>query len=193
MLTFFTMETGGGKDRLRPFFLRLAQRAFSDLGLFDDRVVDYVADLLADFTRAEHLYRVRSAAGRRIDSVVEILSRSRAGAQDDALRERALRKYLGDYALFMSGLFRKHVERTGVLGYYLEEGRQSYWKVSELDLTFYRAGFLLFQDLSRNFEYYSGALDYMRQAHFAPRPGDDPFGEFLKQIDGWIKVELSNN
>jgi hypothetical protein len=189
------MEKRVSTDRLRSFFLQLARRAFSDLGLFDNRVVDYVADVLTTFTRAEHLYRMRSPSGRRIDSVVQMLARTQARAQGqtDVLRERAFRKYLGDYTLFMSGVFRKQVESTGVLDYYMKEGQQSYWKVSELDLALYRTGFLLFQDLSKNFEYYSGALDYMRQAHFAPHPGDDPFGEFLKQVDGWIKIGISNN
>jgi hypothetical protein len=93
----------------------------------------------------------------------------------------------------MSGIFRTYVEKSGVLDYYLKEGQRSYWKVSELDLSLYRAGFLLFQELSKNFEYYSGALDYMRKAHFASQPGEDPFGQFLKQVEGWIKVGLSNN
>jgi len=37
-----------------------------------------------------------------------------------------VRKYVGDYTLFMSGLFRRFVERGGYLNYYLEEGARSY-------------------------------------------------------------------
>ncbi len=182
-------------DRLRSFFLELARRSFGELGLGDRQVVEYVADVLTNFARADSLYRVRSASGRRLDSVVEILVQTRPQTlrQTEVLREREIRKYLGDYTLFMSGIFRGYVEKIGVLDYYLEEGSRSYWKVSELDLALYRTGFLLFQELSKNFEYYSGALDYMRKAHFAPQPGEDPFGQFLKQVEGWIKVGLSNN
>ena len=93
----------------------------------------------------------------------------------------------------MSGLFRSYSEKTGVLDYYFQEGSRSYWKVSELDLALYQTGFLLFQELSKNFEYYSGALDYMRKACFAAGPGEDPFGQFLHQVEGWIKVNLSEN
>lgn len=182
-------------DRLKSFFLQLARKSFWDLGLADDKVVEYVAGVLTDFARADSLYRIRSTSGRRLDSVVEILAETRPQTlqQKQVFWEREVRKYLGDYTLFMSGIFRTHVEKRGVLDYYLEEGRRSYWKVSELDLSLYRTGFLLFQELSKNFEYYSGALDYMRKAHFASQPGEDPFGQFLKQVEGWIKVGFSNN
>lgn len=182
-------------DRLKSFFFQLARKSFWDLGLADNEVVKYVAEVLTNFARADSLYRIRSTSGRRLDSVVEILVETRPQTlqQMPVLREREVRKYLGDYTLFMSGIFRTHVEKIGVLDYYLQEGRRSYWKVSELDLSLYRTGFLLFQELSKNFEYYSGALDYMRKAHFAPQPGEDPFGQFLKRVEGWIKAGLSNN
>jgi hypothetical protein len=104
-----------------------------------------------------------------------------------------MRKQVADYALFMSGLFRTHVEQRGALDYYFEEGQRSYWKVSELDLTLYRTGFVFFQQLSKNFEFYSGALDYMRKAYFAPQPGDNAFATFLRQVRGWITTGLSEN
>ena len=67
-------------------------------------------------------------------------------------------------------------------------------KVSELDLTLYRTGFLFFQQLSKNFEFYSGALDYMRKAYFAPQSGgESPFAVFLRQVEGWITDGLSDN
>ena len=83
--------------------------------------------------------------------------------------ERELRKYVGDYTLFMSGLFRRYVERGGYLGYYLEEGARSYRTVSELDVSLYNPGFLVFEELSKRFEHYSGALDFMRKCYFIRR------------------------
>ena len=80
-----------------------------------------------------------------------------------------MRKYVGDYTLFMSGLFRRFVERGGYLDYYLEEGARSYRAVSVLDVSLYNPGFLMFEELSNGFEHYSGALDFMRKCYFAPR------------------------
>lgn len=189
------MEKRPVSNRLHGFFLNLTRQSFWQLGINDATVARYVADVLTDFARADSLYRVRSRAGKKLDSVVEILAESRreTAQENRLLRERALRKYLGDYTLFMSGIFRAHVEKSGSLDYYLREGSRSYWTVSELDLSLYRTGFILFQELSKKFEYYSGALDYMRKAYFTPDPGADPFAGFLRQIEGWIKINQTEN
>jgi hypothetical protein len=189
------MEKRISSNRLHGFFLDLTRQSFWQLGINDATVARYVADLLTDFASADHLYRIRSRAGKKLDSVVEIKAQSRqeSAGENRLLRERALRKYLGDYTLFMSGIFRSYVEKRGFLDYYLQEGSRSYWTVSELDLSLYRTGFILFQELSKKFEYYSGALDYMRKAYFAPQPGGDPFAGFLKRIEGWMKVNLTEN
>lgn len=189
------MEKQSSGDRLQGFFLQLTRQSFWQLGINDATVADYVAGVLRDFARADSLYRIRSRAGRKVDSVVEILMEKQGARTDetDLLRERSRRKYLGDYTLFMSGMFRKYVEGRGFLDYYMAEGSRSYWTVSELDLSLYRTGFILFQELSKKFEYYSGALDYMRKAYFAPEPGEDPFAGFLKQVEGWMKVNLTEN
>lgn len=189
------MEKRISSDRLHNFFLNLTRQSFWQLGINDAAVARYVAEVLTDFARTDNLYRIRSRAGKKMDSVVEILAESQpeTAQGNRLLRERALRKYLGDYTLFMSGIFRSYVEGRGFLDYYLQEGSRSYWTVSELDLSLYRTGFILFQELSKKFEYYSGALDYMRKAYFAPEPGEDPFAGFWKQIEGWMKVNLTEN
>lgn len=195
MILASVMEKKLSTERLQAFFLDLTRRSFWQLGINDATVAGYVADVLTDFASSDRLYRMRSRAGKKLDSVVEMLTERRAAPDQGSsiLRERARRKYLGDYTLFMSGIFRSYVEGKGYLDYYLEEGRRSYWTVSELDLSLYRTGFILFQELSKKFEYYSGALDYMRKAYFAPEPGEDPFAGFLKQVEGWIKVNIKEN
>ena len=166
----------------------------------DQAIITYVADVLTTFARTDQLYRVHPSTSQRLSSVVEILTQQMEQAEHthsaksaqqtehagspSLWHEREVRKHVGDYTLFMSGLFRAYVEKLGVMDYYLQEGRQSYAQVSELDVRLYQTGFMLFEELSKNFEYYSGALDYMRKAHFGPGPGDNPFGQFLSQIEG---------
>jgi hypothetical protein len=189
------MENRVSNDRLQAFFLKIVRQSFWQLGIYDATVARYVADVLADFARSDNLYKFRGRAGRKVDSVVEMLARQPSGTGDESgvLRERSLRKYAGDYALFMSGMFRKHVEGIGSLEYYIQEGSRSYWTVSELDLALYRTGYVLYQELSKKFEYYSGAIDYTRKAYFAPAPGEDPFAGFVRQIEGWMKVNTTEN
>jgi hypothetical protein len=189
------MENQAADNKLQSYFLKVVRQSFWQLGIYDATVAGYVADVLTDFARSDALYKFRSRAGRKEDSVVAMLARQPAAAagESDVLKERSLRKYVGDYALFMSGIFRKHLEGIGSLDYYIQEGSRSYWSVSELDLSLYRTGYFLYQELSKKFEYYSGALDYTRNAYFAPSPGEDPFSGFLRQVEGWIKVNLTEN
>jgi len=185
------MEKPLERARLHEFFLSTTQRTFRELGVGDESVIDYVAAVLTEFARSDRLYALRTARGRAIDGVGDM---RRAADQTHAMRARAARKYVGDYTLFMTGLFRSHVESRGALGYYVEEGQRSYRAVSELDLNLFRTGFLLFEQLAKNFEDYSGALDYMRKTYFAPTPGQSPFAaEFLRRIEGWITSGLSDN
>lgn len=189
------MDKKAPDNKLQAFFLNVVRQSFWQLGINDATVAGYVADVLTEFARADHLYPMRSRSGKKVDSVVEMLApRSNENVGESALlKERSLRKYVGDYALFMSGIFRSYVDGRGFLNYYIEQGSQSYWTVSELDLSLYRTGFILFQELSKKFEYYSGALDYTRKAYFAAEPGEDPFSGFLRQVEGWMKVNLTAN
>lgn len=189
------MENSASSNRLQKFFLNVVRQSFWQLGIYDSTVANYVADVLADFARSDNLYRFRGRKGRKAASIVEMLTQhsEASGEENDVLRERSLRKYAGDYALFMSGMFRQHVEGIGSLEYYIQEGSRSYWTVSELDLSLYRTGYLLYQELSKKFEYYSGALDYTRKAYFSPTPGEDPFAGFMRQVEGWIKVNTTEN
>lgn len=189
------MEKPLASARLHEFFLTTTERSFRELGLDDQPVIGYVAAVLTEFARSDRLYALRTGRGRAIDGVSDI--RRAAGRFPDqhtnAMRARAMQKYVGDYALFMTGLFRTHVESRGALGYYVEEGQRSYRAVSELDLALFRTGFLFFDQLAKKFEDYSGALDYMRKAYFTPQPGQSPFAEFLQRVEGWITSGLSDN
>jgi len=189
------MDKKASDNTLRNFFLNAVRQSFWQLGINDPTVTGYVADVLTEFARADNLFQMRSRGGKKVESMVEMLAKKQTETADQSslLKERSLRKYLGDYALFMSGIFRSYVDGKGVLNYYIEEGSRSYWTVSELDLSLYRTGFILFQELSKKFEYYSGALDFTRKAYFAPEPGEDPFAGFLRQVEGWIKVNITPN
>jgi hypothetical protein len=189
------MEKRPADNKLQDFFLKMVRQSFWQLGINDATVARYVAEVLAEFARSDNLFRMRGQRGRKLDSVVEMLAAKpeEPANQDAILNERSRRKYVGDYALFMSGIFRNYITSKGYLSYYLEEGSRSYWTVSELDASLYRTGFILFQELSKKFEYYSGALDYTRKAYFATEPGEDPFAGFLRQLEGWAKVNVTSN
>src|SRR3990172_1218907 len=124
--------------KLKEFFVSMTRQSFDQLGVGDRQIVDYIASILTEFSHADHWLLIRDADGRRLTSVVEMLI-AQLGPHNSnrILGERALRKHIGDYTLFMSGLFRSFVERGGYLEYYLEEGKRSYRTVSELDFSLY--------------------------------------------------------
>src|SRR5215471_5117187 len=107
------LSTGGHRS-LRKFFEGLVwQHFFDDIQLEDPAVAHYVSQLLADFAHVDSLYRIRNALGRRLEDVGEMLIESNpilGAASFD--RERAVRKHVGDYALFMTGLFPESVAKA---------------------------------------------------------------------------------
>jgi hypothetical protein len=138
--------------KLKGFFLELVRKSFGQLGVGDNETTDYVASVLTEFSRSDRWLQIRAADGRRLTGVVEMIMSQLDVVADESERvqgERMLRKYVGDYTLFMTGLFRRSVEHGGYLSYYLEEGARSYRAVSELDVSLYKPGFLMFEELSR--------------------------------------------
>jgi len=178
------------RPALLSFFLPLTRRTCAELGVGDGAIAAYLAEVLTEFARTDRLYRLQAPSGGRLESIVEMLglgppAPGPAGA-------RAFHRYVGDFALFMSGLFRSFVERGGYLGYYLEEGARAYGRASALAEGEPRAGRALYRELSVRFEYYAGALDYLRKVRFPGLAGPDPVGAFVRELEG-VVAGLSRN
>jgi hypothetical protein len=156
---------------LPRFFERAMRRAFGDLGLDDPPAARYLTDLLTRFARADALHAVREVAARRLETVADsLLAIQRAwdwgSPEFDPVRERALRRHIGDYTLFMTGIFREHVQRLAVTSYYEHEGRRAYRFVAEVARAGGSADAPLFRRLSDRFEQYAGVLGYARRVYF---------------------------
>lgn len=168
---------------IKSFFSNLVHTSFLDLGKEKDRdAAGYLIDMLTEFARAESLYKLSDNEGKKIQTIVEILLESKNAQTNDSGYEREVRKYVGDFALFMSGIFRDYVNRGSYLRYYMNEGMKSYFVVSRLDLERGEGNPIMFNKLSREFEFYSGALDYMRKVYFGPENQGDPFRSFAAQL-----------
>jgi hypothetical protein len=91
---------------LRRVFRELITRHFQD----DPSVAEYVCGLLIDFIHIDHLYRIRNSHGKRLEEVGEMLIESNPMLEARSFdREREVRKHVGDYTLFLSGLFPEYV------------------------------------------------------------------------------------
>src|SRR5919197_659488 len=108
---------------LRRFFDRAIRASFDDLALRDDPAAPYLADLLTRFARTETLYPPGRAVPR-LETVVDMLLDAQAVWHADSPyfepeQELAIRRHIGDYTLFMMGVFRERVERLASTGHYI--------------------------------------------------------------------------
>jgi len=125
---------------LRRFFNVLAERNFYEhLGWPDHRVIRYIADLLADFADVRRVYPFPEKAGSRAAGVAGLLLAAETGTA--GVSERHAHRHIGDFTLFMMGLFPEHLTRlktslvttcTDALIDYVKVGKRSYRLVAEL-------------------------------------------------------------
>jgi hypothetical protein len=158
---------------LRRFFDRAIRASFADLAHRDDPVVPYLADLLTRFARTESLFP-RGTTVPRLETVADMLVEIQGLWDDQAPsfqpeREVSVRRHIGDFTLFMTGIFRERVERAASAGYYIVEGKRAYRFVSEHARA--RADREApYRRLADRFESYARVLDYTRRVHFFDHP-----------------------
>jgi hypothetical protein len=127
----------------------------------DHEVAAYVGNLLIDFVHVDNLYRIRNCRGKRLDEVGEMLVESNPVLEARSFeREREVRKHIGDYTLFLTGMFPEYVAmlprrglRLDSLVDYVKAGKESYRIVGAFDQFEYRHVAPLFRRLAEQFEY----------------------------------------
>jgi hypothetical protein len=160
---------------LRRLFGALTERSFTEkLRWPDFNVTEYVSNLLVEFTHADSLYQLRGNDGMRLDSVVEMLYESEVLLQASSLeRELAVHRHIGDFTLFMTGLFPEYLRRLksasmiyhkDFLVDYVKTGKRSYGIVAELHSEELEGDSPLFRKLSDNFELCVAGLGFVRNA-----------------------------
>ncbi|HEY2469761.1 MAG TPA: hypothetical protein VGI45_18220 [Terracidiphilus sp.] len=146
---------------LEPFFRQVVRNSYEGkLGLHDPDVTGYVAHLLCEFSETDKLYRVRDAAGRPIEELEAMIKAADPvnGFAPSFDAERAMRKYIGDYALFVGGLYPEANvpgSRHGThpsLSELIQAGKESYFIVSQFNMFEYEKEAPLFARLSDGFE-----------------------------------------
>jgi hypothetical protein len=146
---------------LRRFFAELVGKHLADsAGIHDKGVTGYVSGLLVDFTHVDNLYRVRNARGKRLEHVADMLIESNPILDGRSFfYEREVRKHIGDYTLFLTGLFPEYVSRLGKRGMradafidYMRAGKESYRIVASFDQFEFRAVAPVFRRMAERFE-----------------------------------------
>jgi hypothetical protein len=160
---------------LRRLFSALTERSFTEkLGWPDLNITGYVANLLVEFTNADRLYRIRNKTGEHVDTVVDLLYESEVLHEADSLdQERDVHRHIGDFTLFMAGVFPEYLRRLKTAGLiyhkdflvdYVKTGKRSYGIVAELHSEELEGDSPLFRKLSDNFELCVAGLGFVRNA-----------------------------
>jgi len=123
----------------RAFAGMVEQAFFSEVGVCDPRLTDYLVMMLLEFIHVDGLYKLRDREGRQLESITEMME----WQEQDLRRELGIRpcdfhRYVGDFALFWTGLFPEGLRgrRTSLnpdrLINYVDTGKESYAIASRL-------------------------------------------------------------
>ncbi len=158
---------------LEPFFHHEVTAIFEGkLGLNDPEVAGYVARVLCNFSEDKRLFLRRGFTGHSFRELSEMITASDPvlGSAPSFDAERSMRKYIGDYALFVAGMLpeaigeeRKNGERRPTMGELIRAGRESYYVVSQFTVFEYKKEAPLFARLSEQFERYVLGLALVRE------------------------------
>src|SRR5208282_6131258 len=147
---------------LQELFQDLVGRHYAEeIGIRDPQIVAYVSHLLAEFCEVDQLFKVHDASNRPLADVGEMLIEADPvyGPAPSFDRERQVRKHIGDYTLFLSGMFPESINHYRLRRQRLENfidfikaGKESYYIVSKFDQFEYANLAPLFAKLAREFE-----------------------------------------
>ena len=147
---------------LQQLFMELVGRHYAEeIGIRDPQIVGYVSRLLSEFCDVEELHKIRNGAGKSLTDVGEMLMESDPvyGPAPSFDRERQVRKHIGDYTLFFTGMFPESINhfrlrrnRTESFIDWMKAGKESYYIVSKFEDFEYTKVAPLFARLSNNFE-----------------------------------------
>jgi hypothetical protein len=127
---------------------------------------------LVDFTHTDQLYKIKNRQNQPVDSVVDLLFESEVMLEAQSLdREQDVHRHIGDFTLFMAGLFPEYLRRLKSAGLiyhkdflvdYVKTGKRSYGIVAQIGRDDTETNLPLFQKLSENFELCVTGLGFVR-------------------------------
>jgi hypothetical protein len=154
---------------LRRLFSGLTEQTFlSTLGLADPPLTDYLSELLSRFVSMDAVFRLRTAQGRRLEEVAEMIIEAEA-MPPEGRTAREVHRHIGDFTLFWTGVYpealkklRSALSRDSFIDY-CEQGKRSYYIASTFDGEPYRAEAPVLRRLSEGYELVAYGLNQVRR------------------------------
>lgn len=158
---------------LEPFFHHEVTAAFEGkLGLNDPEIANYIARILCSFSETDRLFLRRGLAGHSREELQGMMLASDPvhGTASSFDAERSIRKYIGDYALFVAGMLPEAIgddpssrSNRPTIGELIRAGKESYYIVSQFNVFEYKREAPLFARLYEQFERYVLGLALVRE------------------------------
>ena len=158
--------------------LRKLFRSALDFGLEHNptermEVADYIEEqILCEFIHADNLFKIRDDAGSALEDIADLTAEGNLLLNAEGFqREFQVHKHIGDYTLFMLGMFPTTLSRRKgrefIMGklvipgaslseHYMLQGRRSYRIASEF------TDGDIFLELSANFHLYKNIMEFVR-------------------------------
>jgi hypothetical protein len=150
-------------------FSGLTEQTFmTTLGVADPPLIDYLSELLSRFTSMNAIYRLKNAAGGRLEEVVEMLIEAESMPPEGRTR-REMHRHIGDFTLFWTGVYPESVKKLrsaltrDSFVDYCEQGKRSYYIASTFEDEPYRDQAPVLRRLSETFELVAYGLNQVRR------------------------------
>lgn len=168
------------------YFYVLVRKALSEHGIDERDVADYVACLLAEFSTTRRMQTVGSGHTKRYTYLVDMMSDFLDASSYEAF---LLRSHMGNYSLFLTGIFPDYVYRRATYGrkapgfeYYEKVGSQSYrWAAQHRIADKYHIAHIL-ELLAERFRYVRVALNDMADNYLTLDERPENLDKMLRRI-----------
>jgi hypothetical protein len=138
------------------------------LGVGDPQLTDYLADLLTRFVHVDHIGMLRSAQGKPLTEVADMMAEAQLkGRTTDSMRE--IHRHIGDVTLFWTGAYpeglgqmRASRSKDSLIDF-PEAGKRSYWIASQYDDEPHRQEASVLRRLSEHFDMCAYGLGQVRR------------------------------
>ena len=156
-------------------FYLLVRHALLESGVQDRILADYLSTLLVAFGGSRRAFRIDGGDDAEFHYLADILAAAEAA---DEHRAFMLRAHLGEYALWLSGLFPDHisarVQRRGApdISYYEQLGATGYRQAADFRLARQHGLDRVYRDCAETFRTLRVALNRVADRHMFPASGD---------------------
>ncbi len=164
-------------------FYVMVRQSLLEAGVDDRATADYVASVVTAFGKGTRAYRVSDDSEDEYRYLVDMVARMDVG---DARERFLLRTHLGEYSLWLAGLFPDYVEartrRRGApsVDYYDRMGASGYWQAAESTEARTLGVEKVLGALAKRFNQARVALNNLSDRYLYP--SGDPVSRLLRQV-----------